>query len=271
MLHWAILHSQLLLLGHWQQGSPQLQGLAPQQQGLCLMAAGIAPHSPPPAQATSPITPSAGPQCSAAPTGAAKINTDIQVTKNFKRTPGNSLQEAASPHCSHCQTETKPPLDSPYPSSPALSWGSVLGSGHEWEEDVTSNCSCRMSPPEPPASAEPKELPKVTRSRGPQTAAQSKKDKWEMVAFCLGATGPTSQQGQGLMWPRCQAGLSSSLQLQLHPSCSEILDPLFIVLEPLVRGCSRRGPAQPQVLLPVHVAQPQLPQHKAGLVLKPLS
>lgn len=79
----------LMLRGcHAAQGNPAFPAVTPGTLAArtVLTAAGIGPHSPPPAQPTSPTTPTAGPQCSAAPRGAGKISKYIQVTKNFKRT-----------------------------------------------------------------------------------------------------------------------------------------------------------------------------------------
>lgn len=99
---------------------------------------------------------------------------------------------------------------------------SVLGSGHEQDENVTSHCSHRMSPPELRASAQPKELPKLTGSRGPQTVPQSKKDSREMLAFCVGATGPIPQPGQGVMCCRQVAPLPGWSE-QLAPASAPFL------------------------------------------------
>lgn len=91
----------------------------------------------------------------------------------------------------------------------------------------------------------------VTGLRGPQTAAQSKKDSREMLAFCAGATSPTPQQGQGMMCCRHVAPVPGWSE-QLAPASAPpylfrepLSEPLCIVLEPLVRGCSRRGQHSP--------------------------
>lgn len=94
---------------------------------------------------------------------------------------------------------------------------------------MKSHCSCRMSPTEPPTSAEPKELPKLTGSRDPQTAAKIKKDSWEMLAFCVRPTVLTPQQGQGLMCCRQVAPLPLPGQSeQLAPASA----PSYLIRDP---------------------------------------
>lgn len=159
MLRRAILHSQLSLLGHGQQGlCSQLQGLGPtaprqhNQHPLPLQMLVPSVHLHPEVQEKS-----------------------AQTYKGQKTSKGHhEIVCKKLPLPTAHTVRLKPNHSWILPTHGAWLWGSVLGSGHEQEKDVTSHCSCRMSPPEPPTSAEPKELPKLTGSRDPQTAAQSK-------------------------------------------------------------------------------------------------
>lgn len=156
------------------------------------------------------------------------------MTKDFKRTPQNVCKKLLLPTAHTVRLKPNHPRILPTHGTWLCPGRFALGSGHEQEEDVTATVPAGRCLQSHTHWQNPRSFPNRQAQGVPKQQLKAEKTDGKHWPFVWEPLAQYSDRARGRCavsrWSHCQAGQSGSLQLQLHPTCSEIPDQNHCVL-----------------------------------------